>query len=105
MLTRTKILVSDNQKGKTCTIDPTKIFSAPCKYLVSRSQARHVLFGLEKFKVIVFDFTNVPVVGQAFADEIFRVFQQKHPEIRLDTENMSEGVKFMVKRAIDTAKQ
>jgi len=66
---------------------------------ISRSQARRVLAGLEKFKVIVFDFNKVPLVGQAFADEIFRVFHNKHPKIRLETQNMNEGVKFMVERA------
>jgi len=66
---------------------------------ISRSQARRVLAGLEKFKVIVFDFDKVSVVGQAFADEIFRVFHHKYPDIRLETENMNESVNFMVERA------
>lgn len=66
---------------------------------VSRSQARRVLSGLEKFKVILFDFDKVPMVGQAFADEIYRVFHSKHPNIRIEETNMNEGVKFMVERA------
>ncbi|EKD22718.1 MAG: helix-turn-helix, type 11 protein [uncultured bacterium] len=66
---------------------------------ISRSQARRVLAGLEKFKVIVFDFDKVPVVGQAFADEIFRVFHLKHPNIKLEEINMNDGVKFMIERA------
>lgn len=65
---------------------------------ISRSQARRVLSGLEKFRVIIFDFDKVPVVGQAFVDEIFRVFHNKHPEIRLETENMNDAVRFMVER-------
>lgn len=67
--------------------------------LISRSQARRVLAGLEKFKIILFDFDKVPTVGQAFADEVFRVFHNQHPQIKLETKNMSEGVKFMVERA------
>lgn len=66
---------------------------------ISRSQARRILSGLEKFSIILFDFQNVPLVGQAFADEIYRVFQNKHPNILIQEENMSEGVKFMVDRA------
>lgn len=66
---------------------------------ISRSQARRVLAGLDKFKVIIFDFHKVPLVGQAFADEIFRVFRHKYPGIRLGTVNMNEGVRFMVERA------
>ncbi|MBU0573190.1 MAG: STAS-like domain-containing protein, partial [Candidatus Margulisbacteria bacterium] len=72
---------------------------------VSRSQARRILSGLDKFKIILFDFNKVPLVGQAFADEIFRVFHNKHPDIRLETENMNEGVRFMVGRAQSTAKR
>src|SRR3989304_5421841 len=70
---------------------------------ISRSQARRVLSGLEKFKIIVFDFDKVPVAGQAFADEIFRVFHNKHPHITLDAVNMNEGGKFMVERARNEA--
>ena len=66
---------------------------------ISRSQARRVLTDLEKFKIVVFDFDKVSAVGQAFADEVFRVFQNRHPEIKLEAENMNEGVKFMVVRA------
>jgi len=72
---------------------------------ISRSQARRVLSGLEKFKIIVFDFDKVPTVGQAFADEVFRVFHHKYPHIKLEVENMSEGVQFMVKRAQNEAKR
>lgn len=66
---------------------------------ISRSQARRVLAGLEKFKIIVLDFDKVPTVGQAFADEIFRVFHHTYPHIKLEVKHMSEGVQFMVKRA------
>lgn len=71
---------------------------------VSRSQARRVLTGLEKFKVVTFDFDKVPMVGQAFADEIFRVFHQKYPDIKLEAVNMTEGVNFMIERAMNEAK-
>jgi len=65
---------------------------------VSRSQARRVLTNLNRFKSVIFDFDNVPMVGQAFADEIFRVFYNKHPEIKLQSINMNDAVKFMVDR-------
>jgi anti-sigma regulatory factor (Ser/Thr protein kinase) len=73
--------------------------------LISRSQARRILSGLEKFNIILFDFDKVPTVGQAFADEVFRVFHNSYPNIKLETENMSEGVKFMVERAKNEAKK
>ncbi len=65
---------------------------------ISRSQARRILSGLEKFKIIVLDFDKVPTVGQAFADEIFRVFQTRHPKIEIKSLNMVEPVEFMIKR-------
>jgi anti-sigma regulatory factor (Ser/Thr protein kinase) len=66
---------------------------------ISRSQARRILSGLEKFRIILLDFENVPIVGQAFADEIYRVFKNKYPSIEIQEQNMSEGVKFMIDRA------
>lgn len=72
---------------------------------VSRSQARRVLSGLEKFSTVLLDFDHVPTVGQAFADEIFRVFKNKHPKIHIETENMNEAVSFMVLRAINEARK
>jgi len=65
---------------------------------VSRSQARRILVGLDKFKKIILDFDRVPNVGQAFADEIFRVFQSRYPQISIEPINMSETVRFMVER-------
>jgi anti-sigma regulatory factor (Ser/Thr protein kinase) len=65
---------------------------------ISRSQAKRVLSGLEKFRTIILDFDQVPGVGQAFADEIFRVFQTKYPEINIISENMNEAVRFMIER-------
>ena len=69
---------------------------------VSRSQARRLLTNLEKFKVIVLDFDKVPNVGQAFSDEVFRVFLLKYPHIKIEPINMNKTVEFMVQRAIRT---
>jgi anti-sigma regulatory factor (Ser/Thr protein kinase) len=75
-----------------------KLFTGGSIY-VSRSQARRILSGLEKFRSIVFDFDQIPIIGQAFADEIFRVFHEKNPEIRLNIVNANNAVKFMINRA------
>jgi len=72
---------------------------------ISRSQARRILVGLEKFKIILLDFDKVSVVGQAFADEIYRVFQNAHPDILIQEENMSAGVKFMIERTKNEARK
>ena len=65
---------------------------------VSRSQARRVLVGLDKFKRVTLDFERVPSIGQAFADEIFRVFRLKFPQVRIQVVNANEAVQFMIGR-------
>jgi len=67
---------------------------------ISRSQARRVMIGLEKFNMVILDFDKVPTVGQAFVDEIFRIFKAKHPHIQIVPINMNKTVKFMVERAV-----
>ena len=66
---------------------------------VSRSQARRLLAGLEKFKTVEFDFKDVKTVGQAFADEVFRVWQSGHKDAKLAHENANDNIVFMIKRA------
>jgi len=82
------------------TVIPVKLASYDNEKLVSRSQAKRLLLRVERFQNVVFDFEDVPSVGQAFADEIFRVYASKHPEIELLPVNMDEPVEFMVKRAL-----
>ncbi|MBI4272800.1 DUF4325 domain-containing protein [Candidatus Uhrbacteria bacterium] len=74
-----------------------RLFTLGAVY-VSRSQARRILVGLEKFKKIILDFDQVPNIGQAFADEVFRVFQSRHAEIFIEPMNMNETVRFMIAR-------
>lgn len=68
--------------------------------LVSRSQARRLLSRLNKFKEVVLDFRNVTEIGQAFADEIFRVFQNENPSILLVPVHTTPEVKKMIGRAV-----
>lgn len=67
--------------------------------LISRSQAKRILARTEKFKEVILDFTDVDSIGQAFSDEIFRVFKNQNPEISLIPVSMNEEVESMVKRA------
>jgi predicted transcriptional regulator len=74
-----------------------KLFQAGTVY-ISRSQARRLMANLDKFKHIVLDFSGINTIGQAFADEVFRVFASRHPDIKIQPVNMSETVEFMIKR-------
>jgi anti-sigma regulatory factor (Ser/Thr protein kinase)/predicted transcriptional regulator len=67
---------------------------------LSRSEAKRLLFGLDPFKKITFDFKGVKEIGQGFADEIFRVFPKRHPSIEIHYENAVPVVEFMIRRAI-----
>lgn len=67
---------------------------------VSRSQARRIVLGLEKFKNVVLDFKGISTVGQGFVDEMFRVFQSKYPKIKIEYTNANDDVKFMIKRGL-----
>jgi hypothetical protein len=66
---------------------------------ISRSQARRLLTGLDKFMSITLDFDRVTTVGQAFADEIFRVFAGSHPDIKIQYLNAIPEVEIMLKRS------
>ena len=65
---------------------------------ISRSQAKRILSGLDRFSRIVMDFRDVQTVGQGFVDEVFRVFQNKHPAIQITYCNANENVLFMIQR-------
>jgi len=69
---------------------------------ISRSQARRVLSGLDKFKKIILDFKGVESVGQAFADEVFRVWQNRHANIEIKYIYANENISFMINRAMPT---
>jgi len=67
--------------------------------LISRSQAKRLLSGIERFREVDLDFEGVESIGQAFADEVFRVFQNNNPDIELVPFNVSDQVAKMIRRA------
>lgn len=68
--------------------------------LVSRSEAKLLLEGLERFREVEIDFAGVDSVGQGFIDQVFRVWASEHPETRLMPVNMNDAVRFMVERGL-----
>ena len=91
---------SDNDYGFTKTVVPVRLTQYGDEKLISRSQAKRLLVRVEKFKTVVFDFDDVDTVGQAFADEIFRVFKLRHPDIDLIYLNATKSVEQMISRAL-----
>jgi anti-sigma regulatory factor (Ser/Thr protein kinase)/biotin operon repressor len=90
---------SDEDYGFTKTVVPVKLMRYGDDNLVSRSQAKRLLGRFDRFKVVMLDFSGVASVGQAFADEVFRVFRAKHPEVDLIPIHASSEVRRMITRA------
>lgn len=90
---------SDEDYGFTKTIVPVKLMRYGDDNLVSRSQAKRLLARFDRFKTVVLDFSGVASIGQAFADEVFRVFRLKHPEVEIVPLHASSEVKRMISRA------
>lgn len=91
----------DEYSGENYEFDKTKItvhLSAIKENYISRSEAKRLLFGLDKFQTIILDFKDVKSIGQGFADEIFRVYKSSYLKTDIQAVNMSKVIEFMVKR-------
>jgi anti-sigma regulatory factor (Ser/Thr protein kinase) len=93
---------SDQEIGFGKTIVAVALSADPNDPHVSRSQAKRLLMGLEKFRQVVLDFKGVASVGQAFVDEVFRVFKNEHPDINIQYLNANEEVDSMIRRGTAT---
>jgi biotin operon repressor/anti-sigma regulatory factor (Ser/Thr protein kinase) len=67
------------------------------KDYVSRSEGRRLVSGLSGFRVVVLDFKGVTSIGQAFADEIFRVFQKRNPHLEIQIKHANQAILQMIK--------
>ena len=69
---------------------------------VSRSQAKRICNRLDCFSEVVFDFEGLEWMGQAFAHQLFVVYQKSHPNTVLEPINMSENVEKMYRHVMQT---
>ena len=81
------------------TVVPVRLAKVGDENLVSRSQAKRLLQRVDRFRCVVLDFAEVASIGQAFADEIFRVFANEHPELELVAIHATTEVQQMIRRA------
>jgi DNA-binding transcriptional ArsR family regulator len=81
------------------TVVPVRLAQYEGEKLVSRSQAKRLSLRFERFRNVVLDFAGVVEIGQAFADELFRVFANAHPQVTLAPVSMTAEVRQMVDRA------
>lgn len=82
------------------TVVPMKLARFGDEELVSRSQAKRLIARFDRFRTVILDFTEVQEIGQAFADELFRVYAGSHREVELLPKNMTEQVERMWLRAV-----
>jgi anti-sigma regulatory factor (Ser/Thr protein kinase) len=80
------------------TIVPVRLASIGGENLISRSQAKRLVARFEGFKTVILDFEQIQEIGQAFADEVFRVFKSTHPDVELISINLSDDVRRMIGR-------
>lgn len=80
-----------------------KLYTYETKF-ISRSEAKRLMHGLEKFQRIVLDFQDVELIGQGFTDEILRVWQQAHKQVEIQTTNTRPSVEFMIQRSLAESK-
>jgi hypothetical protein len=96
---------ADVDWGFTKTVVPVRLAQYGDDNLVSRSQAKRLLTRFDRFRTVMLDFSGVEMVGQAFADEVFRVFTNQHSDVRLMPYNCTEAVSEMIARVQATAAQ
>ncbi|WP_313462006.1 STAS-like domain-containing protein [Achromobacter sp.] len=90
---------SPDEMGFDKTRVPVRLAKMGLESLVSRSQAVRLLARVDRFKSVMLDFAGVETIGQAFADQIFRVFANEHPEVELLATNTNPQVHGMISRA------
>lgn len=82
------------------TVVPVKLALYEGEQLISRSQAKRILNRVEKFKTVMLDFQDVSLIGQGFADEVFRVFAARNPQIKLIPINLNEDIQRSIKAVL-----
>jgi len=87
---------SGEDYGFVRTMVPVKLAKYGEVNLVSRSQAKRVLARLERFQIVLLDFRDVDSIGQAFADEVFRVFNLTHPDIQFQVAHANSRIKKVI---------
>jgi len=70
--------------------------------LMTRSQAKRLLSHAETFNEVIFDFNTIQSIGHSFADEIFRMYNNSHPEVKISYVNANAEVELTIKQILET---
>jgi histidine kinase-related ATPase, putative len=90
--------------GFSKTVVPVKLleYREANPIFISRSQAKRLYARFERFSNVILDFQDVPEIGQGFADELFRVFKNSHPDCNLDYTHANPKVEAMIRHVLQS---
>ncbi|MGH7274100.1 MAG: STAS-like domain-containing protein, partial [Nitrospiria bacterium] len=86
--------------GFSKTIIPLVLLKYEGEQLISRSQAKRLMAHVDKFGEVVLDFKGITNIGQAFADEVFRIYRREHPSVHVYPIHMTDEVIRMIQRIV-----
>lgn len=92
--------IDSEDYGFQKTTVPLKLLQYEGESLVSRSQAKRLITRFDQFKEVILDFKGITIIGQPFADEVFRVFKNQHPNTHLYPINTNEDIDRMIKHVM-----
>jgi hypothetical protein len=81
-------------------LDEDEAWKQLVSQLTPRSEAKRLMASLERFEEVELDFHGVNLVGQGFADEVFRVWTRTHPGTRVTPVRMSPEIEPMIRGAM-----
>lgn len=88
----------DQDYGFAKTHVPLSLVTYGDENLISRSQARRLLARFRDFEEVLLDFLGVKFIGQAFADEIFRIYARNNPDVEIIAINTNHQIDKMILR-------
>jgi anti-sigma regulatory factor (Ser/Thr protein kinase) len=88
----------DKDYGFAKTHVPLSLVTYGDENLISRSQARRLLARFHDFEEVLLDFSGVKSIGQAFADEVFRIYARNNPDVEIIAINTNQQIDKMILR-------
>lgn len=86
--------------GFSKTIIPLGLMKYEGEQLISRSQAKRLMSRVDQFREVILDFKGITSIGQAFADEVFRIYRREHPQMHVYPMHMNAEVIRMIQRVV-----
>lgn len=86
--------------GFSKTNIPLIILRYEGEQLISRSQAKRLMARVDQFREVFLNFKGITSIGQAFADEVFRIYRRDHSLMHVYPVEMTLEVTQMIQRIV-----